>query len=85
MNEATVVRRTQWVWWVAVALLGVGLVIDFIDGHPLKLATSISLFLGSLLSALLPLPRSPRMGMLIFACFAVGVALMIYRAVSGNL
>ncbi len=85
MNEAAVVRRTRWVWWVAVVLLGAALVIDIQAGEPLKLATSALLFAGSLLSALLPLPRSPRASMVIFACFAAGVALVIVRAVSGNL
>lgn len=85
MDEMVVVRRTRWVWWVAVALLGAAVVIDVIDGNPLKLATSAMLFTGSLLSALLPLPRSPRASMAIFACFAGGVALIILRAVSGGL
>jgi len=85
MNEAVVVRRTKWVWWVAVALLGVAVVIDFNDGNPLKLGTSVLLFAGSLLSAVLPLPRSPRVSMAIFACFAGGVALVVLRAVSGSL
>lgn len=85
MNEATVVQRTRWVWWVAVVLLGVGLTIDIMDGHPLKLATSAFLFAGSLLSALLPLPRPPLATWAIFVCFVAGVALVIYRAAIGGL
>lgn len=85
MTEAAAGWRTRWVWWVATALLGVALFVDLNDGNRLKLATSALLFLGCLLLAVLPSPRSPKVGVAIVACFVAGVALIVFRAVSGAL
>jgi hypothetical protein len=86
MTEATEVAggwRTRWVWWVAAALLGVALFVDVNEGNPLQLAASALLFVGCLLLAALPSPRSPKVGVAIVACFVGGIALSVFRAVSG--
>jgi hypothetical protein len=81
MSEPSVPGRpaARWGWWLITALLGAGLVIDVIDGEPLKLATSALLFLGCLLSALVPPPRRGLVGGLIVACVGLAVLLVLYR------
>jgi len=79
MAQRAVGGGSKRIWWVAVLLLGAALVIDVMDGEPLKLATSAVLFAGCLLSALLPLPRPAAGSVAVVACFAAGIALMGYR------
>lgn len=68
-----------WGWWALTALLGIGLVIDVVDGEPLKLATGALLFLASLLSALVRPPRRGLAGGLIVACIGLAVLVLLYR------
>ena len=61
-------------------MLGVALVIDVIDGQPLKLATSVFLFAACLLSALVPPPRKGLVGSAIVALFGGAALLIVFRA-----
>jgi hypothetical protein len=74
-------RRSKavWGWWVLTALLGLGLVIDVVDGEPLKIATSVLLFLACLASALVRPPRQGLAGALIVACIGLAVLVLLYR------
>jgi lysylphosphatidylglycerol synthetase-like protein (DUF2156 family) len=77
-------RRSSKAWWVAVALLGAAVVIDVVDGQALKLLTSASLFIGCLLAAALPHPRSSAATLAIVGCLVGGAGLIVYRiAVAG--
>ena len=66
-------------------MLGVGLVIDIIDGAPLKLATSALFFTACLLSAVARQPRKPQVTGAIVACFGLAILLVLYRALGPGL
>jgi hypothetical protein len=66
-------------WWGATVLLGMALVMDVIDGQPLKLATSVLLFVACLLSALVRPPRRGAAGGVIVACIGGAVLLLLFR------
>jgi len=70
---------------VLAGLLGVGLVIDVIDGQPLKLATSVFLFAACLLSALVPPPRKGLVRTAIIAFFGGAALLIVFRVFGSGL
>lgn len=75
----------RWLWWALAGLLGAGLVIDIVDGAPLKLATSSLLFTACLLSAAVRQPRRPLVAGTIVACFGLAGLLVLYRALGPGL
>ena len=78
-DRATPKPRIQWLWWAITALLGAGLVIDIIDGPPLKIATSGLLFAACFMSALAPPPRRGILGAAIISCFGLAILIVLYR------
>lgn len=82
MAERPAANRTspQWLWWGATALLALALVVDLVDGQPLKLATSVLLFVACLLSALVRPPRRGPVGIVVVACFGGAALLLLVRA-----
>lgn len=72
-------RRRVRIWWFAVALTGAALVIDLIDGAPLKLATSVLLFAGCLVAALTSARRSRLATGVVAGCLLAAVALIVVR------
>lgn len=72
-------RGTHWAWWLAIILLAAAIVIDLVDGAPLKLATSGLLFAACLLAATSRPPRPKPLGFAIIACIAGAVGLVLYR------
>jgi hypothetical protein len=74
-----------WGWWALTGLLGFALVIDVIAGNPLKLATSLLLFIGCLLSAAVRAPRSKAVSGLIGGCMVLAVILILYRLLGPGL
>lgn len=72
-------------WWALAALLAVAVVVDVMDGQPLKLLTSVLLLAGCLLSALLPMPRGPAALMAIGGCFGGALLLVLFRLATGTL
>jgi hypothetical protein len=77
--------RGAWPWWALAALLAVAVVIDAIDGAPLKLATSCLLLAASLLVALTRPPRSKAVMRLALALSAAAVALLVVRVTVAGL
>lgn len=78
-------RTWTWAWWLATGLVGAGLVIDVVDGAPLKLLTSVLLFVACLLAAVTRTPRASRVRAVIAACLVAMVALVAYRALGPGL
>lgn len=72
-------------WWALAALMAAALVVDVIDGQPLKMLTSALLLVGCLLSAALPMPRGPKALLAIAACFGGALLLLLIRLVTGTL
>ncbi|WP_146204418.1 hypothetical protein [Massilia glaciei] len=77
--------RTNLYWWLCVALLGAAVAIDAYDGEPLKLGTSLLLFAGCLLNALVRPPRSRAVKAGTGALLLGAAGLMIYRLVGPGL
>lgn len=84
-EKSTSQPRVQWLWWALTTLLGVGLVIDAIDGPPLKLVTTALLFAACLLSALVRPPRKGLAGAAIVVCFGGALLLVLFRALGPGL
>lgn len=85
MDQPKQAPRIQWLWWGITVLIGAGLVIDVIDGAPLKLATSALLFIACLLSALNRPPRKPAISGAIVIGFGLAILLVLYRALGPGL
>ncbi len=78
MNE-TRASAPPWAWWLATALLAAAVVVDAVDGAPLKLATSVLLALACLLMALTRSPRPPAVRGAVLALAGAAAALLLYR------
>lgn len=72
-------------WWLLVVILGAALAMDVLDGAPLKLATTAWLFVGALIAALRPPPRSVVARAAMLACLAAGIGLVLYRVATRTL
>lgn len=71
--------RTRWLWWVAVAAMGMAVVIDAIDGEPLKLATSVLLLMAFVAIAATQRARTTTAKVVIGAIIACAVGVLVYR------
>lgn len=77
--------QAQWLWWVAVAAMAAAVVIDAIDGEPLKLASSVLLLVAFLAIAVTQRARTPTATAVIGAAIAGATAVLLYRLfVSGS-
>ena len=76
--------NNRW-WWVFVVLLVPAVVLDTIDGEPLKLATSAMLLGGALIGALSKPPRAVVARGSIAALIIGAIGMIVYRAVGPGL
>jgi len=72
-------RGSRWTWWSAAALLAAAVVIDAIDGEPLKLATSGLLLAACVIGAATTPPRHRVVRAALVLCLASGAVLIAYR------
>ncbi len=78
-SSVSTVKRGRIGWWVAAAFLLAAVVIDALDGEPLKLATSVALFIACTAAAASSPPRSFFIKAFIVFWALVSVGLLIYR------
>lgn len=71
--------RTSVVLWILLALTTIGVVIDVIDGDPLKLATTIFLWLGLFAVIRWRSYRSRRWRTVAWICFVLAFAALVFR------
>jgi hypothetical protein len=89
MNQGSDVGRGSrpgvWGWWLGAALTGAAVAIDLVDGAPLKLATSVLLFVGCLVAALTSVRRSRVATGIVAGCLVGAVVLIVVRLVGPGL
>jgi len=71
--------RAPWLWWVGVAAMAVAVVVDFIDGEPLKLATSVLLLLAFVAIAATQRARTATAKVVIGTAVLGATAVLLYR------
>lgn len=84
-NDVDKSGPAPWLWWVAVAAMGAAVVVDAIDGEPLKLATSVLLLVAFVTIAATQRRRTTTAKAAIGAAVAGATAVLLYRLFAAGL